>query len=208
VEAKKPKRGRIPKITLEIQHQIAGDVRKGVPQAQAAIRAGITERCLCLWMAVGKKAKSGPHFQFFQAIKKARADRLEASVARIEAAAKGGAVVERTSKTEIRTLADGTILTTETVSERTAQPQWTADAWFLERQHPDEFAGNKREVKELREQLAALVKAIGNGQVKTVNPQSQADPGVSGNRAIDSTPIEPIAKSPDSPVEPTPESVE
>jgi hypothetical protein len=157
--ASKRSGGRTSKLTPELHASIVQSVAAGVPQEDAAAKAGITERTLYLWMAAGRKARSGPFFQLFQAIKKAHAERMAASVARIGKAAQGGAIIERTTKTVTRTHKDGTSTSTTTAVERLAPPQWTADAWFLERRHPEKFASNHQETKELRKVVTELVKA-------------------------------------------------
>ena len=72
------------------------------------------------------------YVQFLQATTRAGAIRTLESLARIEAGAQGGALVERTTTT--RTAKDGTATTT--VRERYTPPDWHADGWFLERRHP------------------------------------------------------------------------
>jgi transposase len=79
--------GRTSKLTPEVQASIVQSIMAGVPQEDAAQRAGISEKTFYLWMAAGKKAKSGPFLQFLQAIKKAHSERIAASVARIGKAA-------------------------------------------------------------------------------------------------------------------------
>lgn len=183
--ARKPKgrRNRTPdKLTPETQKVIVEAIAAGVPQRHAAERAGVTAWTIQHWMRRGKKDRSGVYSHFFSAMKKAEADRLAASVARIGLAAKGGQVIERTTTTTSKTTKDGTTITNTKTVERIAPGQWTADAWFLERRHPDEFAGNRREVKELRDQLAALLKAVTSGKVRIADPDvEEVTPKVGGD---------------------------
>ncbi len=146
--------GRTSKLTPEVQASIVQSVMAGVPQEQAAARAGITERTLYRWIRAGTKARSGVFCQFCQAIKKAHAERMAASVARIGRAAQGGTVVKRITKTVTTKLG-----TTTTVTEQLSEPQWTADAWFLERRHGEFFAANNLETKELRRIVTEMAKA-------------------------------------------------
>ena len=74
--------------------------------------------------------------QFSQATKRATAIRTLESLARIEAGAEGGALVECTTTT--RTAKTGA--TTTTVRERFTAPDWRADGWFLERRHPADWS--------------------------------------------------------------------
>ena len=80
--------------------------------------------------------REDPFLQFSQAREKATAVRTLESLARIEAGAEGGALVERTTTT--RTAKDGTATTT--VRERYTPPDWRADGWFLERRHPTDWS--------------------------------------------------------------------
>jgi transposase len=177
VGKRKPGPGRTPKLDPAASRAICDAVAAGVPQKYAALRAGVSDRTVQLWVARGKREKSGPYVSFLSALKKAQADRLAASVGRIGRAAAGGQVVERTTTTV--TKADGSATTKTT--EKLLAPQWTADAWFLERTHPDEFAANRREVKELRDQLAALLKAVAGGKLQAVDPAGAPAPRVGGD---------------------------
>ena len=80
--------------------------------------------------------RQGPYLEFMEAVKRAGAVRTLESLARIEAGAQGGALVERTTTT--RTAKDGVVTTT--VRERFTPPDWHADGWFLERRHPAEWS--------------------------------------------------------------------
>src|SRR5262249_37238654 len=150
----------------EAQKIIIDGVAAGVPRHFAAERAGVDDSTVRRWAIRGRREKSGIYCTFLTALKKAEADAVAACVARIRRAAQGGQLVERTTTTTTRK--DGSS-TTKTV-EKVAPGQWTADAWWLERRHPDEFAGNRREVRELREQLAALIKLVGDGKLGATTP--------------------------------------
>ena len=76
------------------------------------------------------------YLQFSQAVKRAGAIRTLESLARIELASQGGALVERVTTT--RTSKTGVVTTT--VRERWTPPDWHADGWFLERRHPAEWS--------------------------------------------------------------------
>ena len=75
------------------------------------------------------------YLDFLDSIKRAAVRQLE-SLARIELAAQGGALLERVTTT--RTSKSG--VATTTVRERYSAPDWHADGWFLERRHPTEWS--------------------------------------------------------------------
>ncbi len=76
------------------------------------------------------------YLDFLDSIKRAEAVRQLESLARIELAAQGGALLERVTTT--RTSKSG--VATTTVRERYSAPDWHADGWFLERRHPTEWS--------------------------------------------------------------------
>lgn len=159
--ARSKRTGRIPKLTPEVRAAVARDVAAGVPREHAAERAGVHRATLFRWLARGRKDHTGPYRDLCDALKKAEAEALAASVARIRRAAQGGQVTERTTTTTTRK--DGS--STTKVVEKCTAGQWTADAWWLERRHPDAFAGNRHDVKELREQLKTLLKLVSDGKL-------------------------------------------
>ena len=92
----------------------------------------------------------GVDASFVAALKKAKAKAVVARVLRAGEAGRGGAVVERTTKTVAD--AEG-----RKVTETIARPVWMADAWHLERRYPEEFGTGRRELAELREIVSRLV---------------------------------------------------
>ena len=95
--------------------------------------------------------------QFLQAVKRAGAVRTLESLARIEAGAEGGALVERVTTT--RTAKNGTATTT--VRERWTPPDWHADGWFLERRHPTDWSRRTELVLPDHEQAAEVDPLVG-----------------------------------------------
>lgn len=68
------KRGRPTDLTPDIQAKIVEVVAAGNYREIAAHAAGISPRTLAGWVAQGKKAKSGIHRDFLQAVLKAEQD--------------------------------------------------------------------------------------------------------------------------------------
>lgn len=77
------------------------------------------------------RAREDRYVIYADSVERALAEAEMADVAVLAQAAKGGAVIARTT----RTRADGSVVSTERLSE----PQWTAAAWRLERKHPDRW---------------------------------------------------------------------
>lgn len=148
--------GRGTNLTPALQRVIVKAISSGVPRRFVADLTGVPERTLRHWIQSGREKKSDVFIAFFAAIKKAEAKAVESRIKRIEAAGKGG-LIERTTTTERRL--DGSIV--QKVVEKECPGQWTADAWMLERCHPDEFALQRK--KDIEEAVAkALKEALGN----------------------------------------------
>lgn len=77
---------RPPKLTPEVQNRIVMAISAGNTRRTAAVYAGIGERTLYTWLA----RRSGPYEQFRQAIEKAEADAIVATVTLIRQAAQTG----------------------------------------------------------------------------------------------------------------------
>lgn len=150
--------GRPPALTPEVQERIVAALTAGNTRKDAAVYAGVSERALYYWLAKGRKARRSPYVQLMQAVKKAEADAVVTSVARIRQAAQGGQIVKHT----VTTRRDGSVVEEKTFSTG----QWTADAWWLERRRYEDWALKDRKViAELIEEvkrLRAEVHAQGN----------------------------------------------
>ena len=131
------------KYSEEIRAAICDAVAKGVPEIYAAQAAGIDRGTLSRW-----KRK---HSALCHGIKEARAQAIQVRVERIEKAAKGGQEIEVTEK--VIKHKDGKIEKI-TIRKKTS-PQWTADAWYLERQFCEQFGLNRLDLKELLKLLRA-----------------------------------------------------
>lgn len=82
--------GPVPKLTPEAHKAVVEAVAAGVPRKFAAMRAGVTERCLYQWLAKGRKGgkKNELYVQLLQAVQKAEAAAVARNVAVIQTAAK------------------------------------------------------------------------------------------------------------------------
>jgi hypothetical protein len=133
-------------------------VALGVPVVSAALMAGISKGAVLQWIQRGEGRHDRPatpvYVNFVDAIEKARAQDEARRVARLEQAARGGQVVYEKSTT----YPDGRV----TREVRRTEPQWTADAWHLERSRPDVWGRRDRlhvqlEIERVAEQIAAEV---------------------------------------------------
>ena len=146
---KKAKPGRLPKLTEEVARVLVDNVTAGVPRRFAAQRAGVTDRTVQRWLAAGRKAKSGPFVSLLSSLKKARADCIARNVANVQRAAS-----EREEVTTKETrYPDGTIKTEKTVRKVI---DWCAAAWYLERTCPEDFALNRKEIRQMIKEVANL----------------------------------------------------
>jgi hypothetical protein len=154
---------RPPKLTPPLQAGIVNAVSIGVPYLQAALLAGIGQSTAMQWRQRGEGTHRRPQTPLFvafvEAIKKAEAEDQARRVARIEQAARGGAVVyEKETVTE---KADGSKVTVREV--RRLPPQWVADAWHLERTDPKRWGRRDRlDVHTYRDKIAAKARELGS----------------------------------------------
>src|SRR5262245_29058264 len=128
-------------LTPELSAGIAAAVRLGRTLTSAAARLGVASSTVQEWLSRGEgrhERKATPSFAAFaEAIARARAENEGRRLARLEAAAQGGALVYRKSVTH----QDGTQKVTE---ERFAPPDWRADAWVMERRDPQSWGPVQR----------------------------------------------------------------
>jgi hypothetical protein len=152
-----PRTGRKPKLTPAVADTILKAVALGVPVITAASYAGVSKAAILQWLQRGRgehpdRAASPVYVDFVDRLEKSRAQDEIRRIGRIEQAAKGGTVIyEKTTR-----YPDGRIVT----EVRHTAPEWTADAWHLERSRPDLWG--RRERVDLRvtiERAAAQVAA-------------------------------------------------
>ncbi len=126
------KGGRPTSFTEDNKSKILTAIAAGNTLENSAQYGGITYETLRAWLKKGEAGQEG-FSGFSVALKKAQADAEALSVGRIRQAAKGGAILERTTISTERTTKNGTVVTTTRSTERYAAPAWQADAWWLER---------------------------------------------------------------------------
>ena len=119
-----------PPPTLELTRQGLIDL---LAEADVTYPARATKTVLLRLLTLHRQSA---YLEFMEAVKRAGAVRTLESLARIEAGAQGGALVERVTTT--RTSKSGVV--TATVRERYTPPDWQAYAWLLERRHPADWS--------------------------------------------------------------------
>ena len=78
------------KLTPVLVDSLCTDIRDGIDQKHAALRAGIAERTFYEWMASGRKNETPEFAAFYAAVKKAQADAVAANVMLVQIAAREG----------------------------------------------------------------------------------------------------------------------
>lgn len=132
---------RTTKLTPAIQRAIIRAVAHGMALEPAAQLVGIDGKTATEWYRRGEglmptRPSTPLYAAFAAAVKKARAQDEARRVRRITKAGQGGTVVYE----KITTYPDGR----ELKEVRYADPQWTADAWVLERSRPESWGKKER----------------------------------------------------------------
>lgn len=134
------KTGRRTKLTAALQEAIVNAVAGGIPFMRAVSLAGIAEQTAKEWRARGDGTSARPnapvYATFAAAIKKAEAQDEARRILRINQAGQGGSVLYEKTTTH----PDGHVVT----EVKRAAPEWTADAWHLERSRPDDWGRRDR----------------------------------------------------------------
>ena len=125
------KLGRTSKRTPETEQRLLTVLRAGNTRTAACAYAGISTDTLARWLAASA--------DFAANVRKSELEPLIESIGRIRQAGRGGMVIKEVTVTTTRS--DGTVVTRREVEY--TRPEWTADAWYAERKHPDDWA--KRE---------------------------------------------------------------
>ena len=133
--------GRPTKLTAAVQQQICQAVSLGVSPTSAGAYLGIGKAVILEWLARGHgqdphRRQTPLYAAFAEAVEKARASDELRRMGRLEQAAKGGQVLSE----KIVHYADGRIVT----ERQYTRPEWTADAWVLERTRPEQYGRRDR----------------------------------------------------------------
>jgi hypothetical protein len=135
---KKIMTGRPSKLTPKVQNIVLEGIKLGLTYEKVANLANVSRVTLRNWFKTGQKAKSGPFFDFFNALQKAEAEGEMRNLEKIRQASLGGQKVV-TSKEIYR---DNQLLEQITTTKKAA-PDWRAAAWILERRYPERWGKNK-----------------------------------------------------------------
>ncbi|MFF8399786.1 hypothetical protein [Streptomyces sp. NPDC016172] len=140
--------GRPCLLSDEVEMRLVAASRTGVAVELAAEMAGISRTSFLRWMALGRAEveareageEPDPEAEEYAAlyvkVRTARATAAARAMANIRRVADGGIVTKVTTR-RFRDSVTGEIVE-ETVEDRTS-PDWRADAWYLERQHREQY---------------------------------------------------------------------
>ncbi|MFJ7054666.1 hypothetical protein ACIQU7_23450 [Streptomyces albidoflavus] len=148
-KARRPAPGGRPRLlSEEVETRLVGASRTGVAVELAAEMAGVSRSSFLAWMARGRaevEARDAgtapdpaeePYAALYEKVRTARATAAARAMVNIRRVADGGIVTKVTTR-RFRDAVTGEIVE-ETVEDRTA-PDWRADAWYLERQHREQY---------------------------------------------------------------------
>ena len=151
--------GRPTRLTPQVQQQIVSAVALGLSPTSAGAYLGLSKTVILYWIQRGlgthpTRPQTPLYVAFVTALEKARAQDELRRMARLEQAAKGGQVVAE----KIIQYADGRVVT----ERQYTRPEWTADAWVLERTRPEQYGRRDRlavqlEIARVAEHIAAEV---------------------------------------------------
>ena len=124
-------------ISQNIIDALTQAVSKGLYLDSACALVGIGVSTYYQWAKRGESEPDSLYSQLTDAVKKAESVDQETRLARIAAAAKGGAVLSRETVTD----SQGRTV----VKEKLAAPAWQADGWGLERRYNDRYGQRSRQ---------------------------------------------------------------
>jgi hypothetical protein len=170
--------GRDTLLTTETAKRLCEARRLGLPKCLCARLVGVSRSSLFYWLERGKDGSDDLCRQFYIDFTRAHAEGAEDYLGIVAGAARGGCVVERSTRTDAR----GNV----TVSEKMTPPSAQAAQWVLERRWNRDFGPNRLEVQFLeatiRQQEARIAKLEG-----TESGETPAEP-VAGTGAVSAQP--------------------
>ncbi|NML55199.1 hypothetical protein HHL19_35260 [Streptomyces sp. R302] len=140
--------GRPRLLSEEVEARLVGASRTGIAVELAAEMAGISRSTFLAWMARGRAESDAraagdepdpaesEYAALYEKVRTARATAAARAMANIRRVADGGIVTKVVTR-RFRDPVSGEIVE-ETTEDRTP-PDWRADAWYLERQHRDQY---------------------------------------------------------------------
>lgn len=142
----------ITQITPMLIDDICNAVSQGATFETAAISVGIAPNTLVQWLKRGssliEKERTPLTEAFARKIAMAVAQREILSLQRLNRAAEGGQVIERT----VVTAPNGSVRTTEKFANANVQ----ADMWYLERKHPDKWGKTEHKTVDITHMIKSL----------------------------------------------------
>jgi len=127
----------------EVGDAIVQNVLAGVPLAIAARAAGIPVATVKSWITRGASgsARDRVFADFATRVADARAKAAVSNIVELRAASRGGQVIEETTEVVETVNARGEVVERRTVTkQRRQRPDWRGNAFWLERQLPEDFA--------------------------------------------------------------------
>ena len=132
--------GRPSLLTAQLTKEITDYIDEGLNFDDAARCAGISETTFYRWKAKGRRAKRGRYREFWEAIKRAEAERKRRRLEVVHAAylkpSRKVRIIRDPDPQDPANPQKGTI---REIIVETRPPDWKAAAWALERSNPEEF---------------------------------------------------------------------
>lgn len=160
-----------PAFTPERAQEIIKHLSEGQNRATAALLGGVSDACLRYWFAWGEGRVSGrepvgPREQYVAFVAEAKKAERAAIKVAVDAIRKAG------------------------------EKNWCAFAWVLERMHPEQFADNRKLLKELQfalaqsqklaeEQASELRRLRGDRADNSGNPGASESPAIGDGIGVD-----------------------
>jgi hypothetical protein len=158
-----------PKLTEQLIQSVCRLVTGGMTPSGAFLSLSFTPQFCseCIARGEGRKTPSGPLYRRFVAeLRQAQGRFVQAQLSRIDAAAAGGALKLRRTKTVVKP--DGTRV--ETVEEVAVPPDWKAAAWLLEKTAPSEYGKQATGEHGTAPQVVVVLPDNGRGPGKSEIP--------------------------------------